>query len=65
MKRQSKKRDVMSIKDYVNLVAPEPSWLRRIGEASRRRGTHTLTMSQINAEIRASRREARTKARVK
>jgi prevent-host-death family protein len=55
---------IMSMKDYVNLVAPEPAWLRRIGEASKRRGTNKLTMRHINTEIRASRRDTRAKGRV-
>jgi prevent-host-death family protein len=55
---------IMSMKDYVDLVAPEPDWLRRVGEASKRRGTSKLTMRQINTEIRASRRETRAKGRV-
>ena len=53
---------IMSLKDYIDLVAPTPAWLRRIGEASKRRGTDTLTMRHIDAEIRAYRREQRTKS---
>ena len=55
---------IISMKDYVELVAPEPAWLRRIGEASKRRGTNKLTMRQINTEIRAARREVRSKGRI-
>lgn len=54
---------IMSMKDYVDLVAPEPEWLERIGEASRRRGTDKLTMRDIDAEMRAYRREMRSKGR--
>ena len=53
---------IMSLKDYIDLVAPTPTWLRRMGEASKRRGTDKLTMRQIDAEIRAHRRAQRTKS---
>ena len=42
---------IMSVKDYVNTLAPPPQWLREIQAASKRRGAHKLTMRQINAEI--------------
>ena len=46
---------IMSMKDYVDLVAPEPEWLKRLGAASKRRGTDKLTARDINAEIRDNR----------
>lgn len=52
---------IMSLRDYIDLVAPTPKWLKRIGEASKRRGTAKLTARRIDAEIRAYRRDARTK----
>ena len=48
---------IMSIKDYVDTIAPPPKWLKDIQAASKRRGTNRLTMRQINAEIGAARRE--------
>jgi prevent-host-death family protein len=42
---------IMSVKDYVNTLAPPPRWLREIQTASKRRGAHKLTMRQIDAEI--------------
>jgi prevent-host-death family protein len=48
---------IMSIKDYINTIAPPPKWLADIQAASKRRGTDKLTMRQINAEIAAARRE--------
>jgi prevent-host-death family protein len=48
---------IMSIKDYVDAIAPPPQWLKDIQTASMRRGTHKLSMRQINAEIAAARRE--------
>jgi prevent-host-death family protein len=53
---------ILGIQDYIKLVAPEPEVLTRIGEASERKGTNQLTLRQINAEIRAYRRENRAKA---
>jgi prevent-host-death family protein len=42
---------IMSVKDYVNTIAPAPSWLENIQASSKRRGTAKLTMRQINTEI--------------
>lgn len=53
---------IMSIKDYIEAIAPTPDILKRIGEASKRKGTDKLTMRQIDAEIAAARREPRQKA---
>jgi len=55
----------MSIKDYVDAVAPPSKWLNDIQTASKRRGTHQLTMRQIDAEIAAARREQQKKQKVK
>jgi prevent-host-death family protein len=52
---------IMSMQDYVDLVAPEPEWLRKIGEASQRRGTDKLTMRQIDTVIARVRREQAAK----
>ena len=52
---------IMSVKDYVDTVAPAPDWLKSIQEASKRRRTDQLTMRQIDAEIAAARREQRRK----
>ncbi len=43
---------IMSIKDYVDTIAPTPKWLADIQAASKRRGTDKLTMRQIDTEIR-------------
>jgi len=47
----------MSIKDYIDTIAPTPQWLAEIQAASKRRGTDKLTMRHINAEIAAVRRK--------
>ena len=54
---------IMSLKDYVDTVAPAPDWLKAIQETSKRRGTDQLTMRQIDAEIAAARRERRRKSK--
>jgi prevent-host-death family protein len=48
---------IMSIKDYIDTIAPTPQWLAEIQAASKRRGTDKLTMRHINAEIAAVRRK--------
>ncbi len=54
---------IMSVKDYVNTIAPAPQWLAKIQAASKRKGTDKLTMRQIDAEITAARRD-RKKAKL-
>lgn len=48
---------IMSIKDYVDTVAPPPKWLKDVQAASKRRGTDKLTMMQIDAAITKVRRQ--------
>jgi prevent-host-death family protein len=50
---------IMSIKDYVDTIAPTPDWLKQIGAEARKKGLNRLTMRQIDAEIAAVRRERR------
>ena len=52
---------IMSMKDYVQTMAPPPAWLKSVWAASERRQTSQLTMREINAEIAAARREMRKK----
>ena len=52
---------IMSMQDYVDVVAPEPEWLRRVGEASKRRGTDKLSMRQIDTIVSRARREQRAR----
>jgi hypothetical protein len=49
----------MSIKDYVDTIAPAPKWLKDIQAASKRRGTNKLSMTQIDAAIAKVRRPER------
>ena len=50
---------IMSVKDYVDTIAPAPRWLERAWAKSKRTGADALTIGQINREIRAVRRELR------
>ena len=60
-KRGAPRAVLLSIQKYIKLAAPEPEILKVIGEKSVKRGTDKLTMRQIDAEIRAYRREKRLK----
>ena len=53
---------IMSLKDYIDTIAPTPSWLKAIGDEAKRKGLNKITMRQIDAEIAAVRRERRQKA---
>jgi prevent-host-death family protein len=54
---------IMSIKDYVDTMAPAPQWLKDIQAASKRRGTNKLTMRQIDGEIAKVRRQGRNNSK--
>jgi prevent-host-death family protein len=51
---------IMSIKDYVDTMAPAPRWLKDIQASSQRRGANKLTMRQIDAEIAKVRRQGQS-----
>ena len=53
---------IMSIKDYIDTVAPAPDWLKAIGQEAKKKGLNKLSMRQIDAEIAAARRERRQRA---
>jgi len=48
---------IMSVKDFIRTIAPPPKWLEKAWSSAKRRGLDKLTMTDINAEIRAYRRE--------
>ena len=50
---------IMSVADFVKILAPAPRWLKEIQEEARKKGLDKLTMDEIDAEIAASRRERR------
>ena len=61
-KRGSPKAILLGIQDYIRLAAPEPEILKRIGDASIRRGTDRITMSQIDKVIKSARTSRRRAA---
>ena|ERR1700680_1144173 len=50
---------IMSIKDYIDTLAPTPDWLKAIGQEAKRKGLNKLSMRQMDTEIAAARRERR------
>lgn len=48
---------IMSVKDYIDTIAPTADWLQEIGTEAKRKGLNKLSMRQIDAEIAAARRE--------
>jgi len=54
---------IMSIKDYVDSIAPAPKWLEDIQAASKRRGTDRLSMRQIDVEVARARRTSQKKTK--
>ena len=48
---------IMGIKDFLKTIAPEKKTLAAIRKTARRKGTNKLSMSAIDREIRAYRRE--------
>lgn len=54
---------IMSLKDYVDTIAPAPRWLKDIQAEAKRKGLHKLKMRDINhviAGVRSESRKART-----
>ena len=52
---------IMSVKDYIDTIAPTPNWLKEIGAEAKRKGLNKLSMRQIDAGIAAARRGRREK----
>lgn len=50
---------IMSVRDYINTVAPEHEALTRVGAASKRRGTSKIALREIDEEIASHRKEKR------
>lgn len=48
---------IMSVQDFLKTIAPERKVVAAIRAASRQQGKHKLSMRQIDAEIKAYRRE--------
>ena len=54
---------IMSIKDYLDTIAPAPAWLKRSWTAAKRSGVAKMSMRDIDTEIRRYRREKEKKGR--
>src|SRR5580765_6231054 len=50
---------IMSIKDYVDTIAPTPDWLEKAHAHSKRHGLDKLSMRDLDDIIAASRSKAR------
>ena len=60
-KRGTPKAVLLSIRDYVRLITPEPEALRIAGEDAKRNGTDKLTSRQIDQIIKAARADKRVR----
>ena len=49
---------IMSVRDFINTIAPPSDWLTKAWTGAKRRGLDTLTMQEVDAEIAAARTEA-------
>jgi hypothetical protein len=47
----------MSIKDYLDTIAPTATWLKQSWQSAKRTGVSKLSMRDIDSEIRRYRRE--------
>jgi prevent-host-death family protein len=50
---------IMSVKDYVDTIAPSPTWLKRIQAEAERKGLDKLEMRDINRLVGYVRRDTR------
>jgi prevent-host-death family protein len=51
---------IMSVEDFIKSVAPPPEWLEKAWSGAKRRGLDKLTPQEIDAEIKAYRREKKS-----
>ena len=56
---------IMSVKDFIQTIAPPPKWLEKAWSGAKKRGVDKLTLAEINAEIAAARRERRQREALK
>ena len=50
---------ILSVTDFVQTLAPPPDWMQDIQDDARNKGLDKLSMTEIDAEINAARRERR------
>lgn len=48
---------ILSVADFIQTLAPPPDWMQDIQDDSRSKGLDKLTMTEIDEEINAARRE--------
>jgi prevent-host-death family protein len=48
---------IMSVRDFLKNIAPEPKLLATLRASARKKGTNRLSLRDINREIRAYRKE--------
>jgi prevent-host-death family protein len=48
---------IMSVADFIKTVSPPPKWLEKAWASAKQRGLDKLTPQEIDAEIKAYRRE--------
>jgi prevent-host-death family protein len=48
---------ILSVQDFIRMAAPPPDWLQKAWSGAKRRGLEALTLTDINVEIDAHRRE--------
>lgn len=56
---------IMSVKDYIDTIAPAPKYLKGLWAEAKRKGLDKLSMRDIDREIAAYRREQRQKKSTK
>jgi prevent-host-death family protein len=49
---------IMSIRDYVDTIAPAPDWLKKSWSEAKRRGLDKLSLREINMFIARARRKS-------
>ena len=52
---------IMSVKDYIDTIAPAPAFLKEIQAEAKRKGLDKLSMREIDAVIASVRRKGRDK----
>jgi prevent-host-death family protein len=58
VQRQGRTEAVLiSVEDYIDLIAPAPEWLKESWKAAKEAGLDKMTMEEIDAEIAEVRRE--------
>jgi hypothetical protein len=50
---------ILSVSDFIKTLAPAPDWLKDIQQDAKSQGLDKLSMSDIDAEIAAARRDRR------